>query len=440
MLIELGRYPEAADLLERNVARVLPGIGHDPPQRDARPTWPSGPATWPPPDGTSRSRERGERHRRRPVRHRPPHVRDRDRAVGRRPGRGPRRSPARASTGWSDMDDAIILGQLAIPAVRAAADLAVRGPGRRATRPPPSGGRRGTRRDRALPRRDRAPDATRRARRSTRSAGGWRSARRSSPGRAGADDRGRLAAVRPALAARPAPFLEAYVLWRAAEAPGRVRARRPPPRPLREGYAIAAPDRRRACSWRASTASAAGCGSTSRRRVPRRRAGAASAAGRPVAATPADPFGLTAREREVLALVAEGYTNRRIADDAVHQREHGRRPRLAHPGQARRRDADRGGGGRGQARARSATPRSEAVSGRVDATSVAQQAPERRLDPLLERGLDADVGQGRARRLARLGQRVAERLERGDDLALARGAARRPTAPRPRRRPRSPSP
>ena len=29
---------------------------------------------------------------------------------------------------------------------------------------------------------------------------------------------------------------------------------------------------------------------------------------------PADPFGLTAREREVLALLAEGQTNRRIAD------------------------------------------------------------------------------------------------------------------------------
>ena len=32
------------------------------------------------------------------------------------------------------------------------------------------------------------------------------------------------------------------------------------------------------------------------------------------APAPLDPFGLTAREREVLALLAEGYTNRRIAD------------------------------------------------------------------------------------------------------------------------------
>jgi DNA-binding NarL/FixJ family response regulator len=29
---------------------------------------------------------------------------------------------------------------------------------------------------------------------------------------------------------------------------------------------------------------------------------------------PADPFGLTTREREVLVLLAEGYTNRRIAE------------------------------------------------------------------------------------------------------------------------------
>jgi len=43
---------------------------------------------------------------------------------------------------------------------------------------------------------------------------------------------------------------------------------------------------------------------------------AAGAPGSPPASSrPLDPFGLTVREREVLALVAEGYTNRRIAED-----------------------------------------------------------------------------------------------------------------------------
>ena len=49
-------------------------------------------------------------------------------------------------------------------------------------------------------------------------------------------------AVRPALAARPAPFLEAYVLWRTAEvlaAPGGSAGSAAAAEPLREAHAIA---------------------------------------------------------------------------------------------------------------------------------------------------------------------------------------------------------
>ena len=65
---------------------------------------------------------------------------------------------------------------------------------------------------------------------------------------------------------------------------------------------------------------------------------------------------------------------------------------------------------------------------RIHATcSRREQRPERRLDALLEPGADSRVVEREPRRLARLARRVAERLERRDDLALGR-ARRRPTA------------
>jgi hypothetical protein len=51
---------------------------------------------------------------------------------------------------------------------------------------------------------------------------------------------------------------------------------------------------------------------------------------------------------------------------------------------------------------------------------VPEQAPQRGLDPILQGPADGRIGERHPRRLARLGQRIAERLQRGDDLAFGR--------------------
>ena len=63
----------------------------------------------------------------------------------------------------------------------------------------------------------------------------------------------------------------------------------------------------------------------------------------PAMPSPMASLGLTRREAEVLALLAEGRTNRQIGQGAVHHREDGQPPRLPHPRQARR-GRPRGGG------------------------------------------------------------------------------------------------
>ena len=118
------------------------------------------------------------------------------------------------------------------------------------------------------------------------------------------------AAVRPGLAARPTPYLEAYVLWRQADAT--------PAGNGEETRAALRDARRIALDIRAEKL-AARIESLARRRridlaevvaVPE--ASGDVATGQPEVAP--DPFGLTPREREILGLLAEGYTNRRIAE------------------------------------------------------------------------------------------------------------------------------
>ena len=62
----------------------------------------------------------------------------------------------------------------------------------------------------------------------------------------------------------------------------------------------------------------------------------------PRSSTASAPAGLTGRELDVLALVADGLTNREIAGAAAHLHPHRRAPRGGHPAQARRAHAHRG--------------------------------------------------------------------------------------------------
>jgi DNA-binding CsgD family transcriptional regulator len=129
----------------------------------------------------------------------------------------------------------------------------------------------------------------------------------------GRDDPEAWAGLRPLLQARPTPYVEAYVLWREADAtpssmgPAAIAA-------LGAAHAIA--------SAIGAPLLAARIEAIARRRRldlapppgPARAAEAFGGGATHEVPASADPFGLTAREREILALLAEGYTNRRLAE------------------------------------------------------------------------------------------------------------------------------
>ncbi len=311
MLIELARYPEAAELLERNIPRVLPGLGTIHLYTTlAHLAIRTGDLVAARRDLATAENEAGG-------------IADAQFVIDlcsfateiAHWGGDPAGALAIAHDGFerlAEMDDAVILGQLAIPAVRAAADIAVAA---RAGRDPAGasaavdGARDVIERYRASTERLTEPDAL------ARHEIAWRMdiCAAELARAAGDDDPAHWAALRPALQARPNPFLEAYGLWREAEAQASFGGAAAAAVALRDASALA---------HRIGAALLVERIDGLARRLRIDVAPQATAAGpvapalaEPEAAVAADPFGLTAREREVLALVAEGYTNRRIADE-----------------------------------------------------------------------------------------------------------------------------